>query len=212
MRRLRGACSGNIAILGSIDYIIGGNSIVSVVKPSKAKGSAFLGYLGLLRRPAKKRVCVGKRGVLSPGYGIPGMQRGVNVIFRGFGLFSRLSVVKGLAVNPVGLLNEAGRRTRTRNCRLLGVINLTRGTSTVPSRLDNNRGRHITVTHALTVGPRVVLFSRPASTLSPAVISRILSMVHALTGAKVAVLVIARRVGFTHSISGHVFFVSGKCV
>ncbi len=70
----------------------------------------------------------------------------------------------------------------------------------------------MTVIHTLTVGPGIVLFSRPASTLSPRVINRILSLVGRLTSRNVAVIVIARRVKFTHRINAHVFFVSNNGV
>lgn len=96
--------------------------------------------------------------------------------------------------------------------RLLEEIKLRHGTSACPGGLSKNRGREITVTETLTVGPRMVLFSRPASTLSPRVIKRMLSIVGSLMGRKVAVIIMARRVKFTGGIDSEIVFVSRNMV
>ncbi len=189
-----------------------GNRIIYVVKPSKDKGSAFLHSLGLLRRPASNDVVFRNASVTSGGIGVGVRERGVNVIFRRFGLFPRVAVLGGVALTPVGLLGVPGTRTRRVTLTLLGEINLRSETGTCPDRLSNKRGRQVTVIHTLYVGPRIVLFSRPASTLSPRVINRILRIVGRLTGRNVAVTIMARRVNFTHRITSHIVFVTRKDV
>lgn len=136
----------------------------------------------------------------------------VNVIFRRFGLFGGGAVLRGVALTPIRRGLVAGRRTGRGTLGLLTEINLSSGTSSCPDDLSNNRGRETTVIHSLTVGPGIVLFSRPASTLSPRVINRMLRIVHSLTSRKVAVVIIARRVNFTERITSGIIFVSGKIV
>lgn len=199
-------------ILGKVSLRITRKRIIYVVNPSNSKGDALLHYLGGLRRIASKRILVSKRSVARGAASVGGIHRRVKVIFRRFGLFPRLSIVSGVALTPIRLGQRGGRATGTETLRLLRAINLSRGTSTFPDSLSNNRGREITVTHTLTVGPRVVLFSRPASTLSPRVINSILRIVGGLTGRNVAVIIIARRVNFTERIKRHIVFVSNKCV
>lgn len=189
-----------------------GNRIVYVVKPSNTNGSAVLHYLGKLRRTSDNRVIIGNRSLNSPRIGVSRIQRRINVIFRRFGLFGGVDIVSGVALTPGLIRGRASRRTHRRTVTLLGAIKLTRGTSIVPHSLSNNRGRHITVTQSLTVHPGIVLFSRTASTLSPRVINSILRIVHRLTRSNVAVILIARRVNFTHRITAHIVFASTNIV
>lgn len=64
-----------------------------------------------------------------------------------------------------------------------------------PFRLSNKRGGEITVTNMLTVGPGVLVLSRPATNLSPGKQSSVLSRVTRLRGMeKVAVVLMSRDV------------------
>lgn len=138
------------------------------------------------------------------------MHHHINVIFRSCGLFPRVAILRGVALTPHGILGHGGVRTRTHS--LLNEFNLTSGTGRCPSQLSNNRRRQITVIQTLTVRPRLVLFSRVASTLSPLLINRILRSIHRLGRRNVAVLVTARRVTFTHSITSHIYFLSNNII
>lgn len=199
-------------ILGSISLAVGGNRIIAVVNSSNSKGSALLHYVGLLRRPANKTVLFRNGSVMGSGVGVRSVHGGTYVIFRRFGLFTGVAILRGVACTPHMIGNLSGRRTGRGTVGLLTGIGLSSGTGRCPDHLDNNRGRHMTVTHTLTVRPGMLLLSRPASTLSPRVIGRMLSIVGRLTGANVAVILIARRVNFTGSISSAICFVSNNCL
>ncbi len=222
----------SVGILGNVSVAVGGNRGIIMVNPSNDKGSAFLHYLGYVRSPASNDVVFNNRSVASLGISVGTRHRGVAVIFRRFGLFGGGAILRGVVLTPIcirgghvhelhfggpsGLPGGSGgrvvRSTHRGTVSLLRHVKLRSGTSTCPSRLSNNRGRHITVMQTLTVGPSIVLFSRPASTLSPRVINRILRLVGRLTGDNVAVIIIARRVNFTHRVTSHILFVSNNMV
>lgn len=143
---------------------------------------------------------------------VGGVHRQINVIFRRFGLFPGVAVHHGVVLTPMRLKGVAHRRTSRGTARLLSHVKLLSGTSYCPSDLSNKRGRHMTVIHTLTVGPRILLFSRPASTLSPRVMKRMLRLVGSITTRNVAVIMMARRVNFTQRITGHILFFDSNCV
>lgn len=207
------------AVLRNIGVSLRGKGMVSVVKPSNTKGDALLQYLGRLRLVRNNSVyirkrCLTRRGsneiICTSSIATEEVLLHVNVMFRSFGLFPRVAILSGVLTTPI-CIGKVGQRSMVpATSTLLSGIKLLGGGSICPNDLSNKRGRHMTVTQTLTVGPSVVLFSRPASTLSPRLAKRILGAVRRLTSRGVAVTVIARRVTFTGSISSGILFVMSK--
>lgn len=204
-----------LRILGSIGISVRGNSIIIVLKPDNSNGAAFLQYLGFLRRTSDKRVSFTNvrlsldrtsRGRVTAIHG------GATFIFRKCGLFTGGATLRGMVLNLAAKQKVPGTSTRGATRRTLRHINVLSQTSCCPSRLSKNRRRHIKVTQTVTIGPSIVLFSRPASTLSPRLIKRILGIVQSLTGSNAAVVIIARRVGFTRSMTARIVFVTSNIV
>lgn len=234
IRGVHGDCNG-ARILGSVDFSLGGNRILTVVNSSNSNGAALLEYLGFLRAPNGNGVSIGSGILFSDGSDstgdsdrVQGEQLRFKLIFRSFGLFPRCAIVRGVVLTP-GLttgrrVGRANRCVNTGDCgrtrrvvgdgtgSLLREMKLSRGDRSCPYGLDNNRRRHITVTETLTLGPSILYFSRPASTLSPRLANRILGIVHDLGASSDAVVIMARRVRFTESITSGVVFVTSNIV
>lgn len=173
---------------------IGGKRFLDVVKPSNYKGSALLGVVNLLSTPADNAVRVTNAGISNVGSGrlTTFHGRGLNFIFRSFRLVGSLGILSGIRLPLLCEGISTGRHHRLTR-RMLGGINLDRHVHRVPARLSNNRYRHMTVTHTVVNGPRVVLTSRPANGLSSGVNTRIVRLLRRLGGrSKHAVIVIAR--------------------
>lgn len=191
----------SLRMLGSVSVAMGRDSIIYLVNTDKSNGDALLHYLGFLRLGSDNGVVFRNRGIRGRARSLGGMERGMKVIFRRFRLFPRVAILRGIVRTPLRIGGLPGSRMGGSTRSLLGGMKLSSGRGMCPSGLSNKRGRHMTVTETLTVGPSVVLFSRPASTLSPRLMKRILSAVGRLTLRKVAVIIIARRVNFTERMT-----------
>lgn len=216
-------------ILGNVSFSLRRNRILSVVNSSNDKGAALLHYVGFLRATSYNAFSMSNGIVFGTSSGtglssgrVHGGELGFKLIFRSFGLFPRCDIFRGLILTP-GLLTGRSphcgasggsvvRRVRRGTLALLRGIKLSSGGSTCPYRLSNKRGRHISVTETLYLSPEILFFSRPASTLSPRLANRVLGIVGDLTTSGVAVIVMARRVGFTRSISSYIVFVSDNII
>lgn len=179
--------------LGRIGVRIGRDRFITVVKPSNYNGSALLGVLKALSSPASNgcffgngRVSGVKRDRLATFHG-----KGVNFMFRDFGLVSRLAIFRGIRL-PLICLNYQGSRHGQGIVRILSQVGVTRHTKRFPRRLSNKRRRHITVTHTIIASYPLVLTSRPAKGLSSAGKTRIVRLLQRLGKRKAAVIVIAR--------------------
>lgn len=167
--------------MGSIDFGTRGNRFILVLNPSNSKGDAFLAVTNVLRGPASNSILVGKAGA----HGVPvGSGRGlhlggVNFILRSRGLMPCLAISRRFrlmsGIGGARGLDRGRLRGLLRSLRVSGLV------SGCPGRLSKNRVRHTTVTHTLCTGPRVVLTSRPATTLSAPQIGRINGLLDGLT-------------------------------
>lgn len=202
-----------------MDFSIRRKRFISVVNPSKTKGSALLHYVGHVVSTANKRVEFRSLRMVSLGGGRLGrIHAGVNVVFRRCGLIGQLSMVRGAlrkGLKAGSALTKIlkccdGRRGR-RTIRVLGILKLGRVVCGHTSRLDNKRGRQINVTHTLVRGPQVLLYSRPVTSLSPGSTGIVVSRLGGISAAvNVAIIIGLRRMSMTVGCSSEVVNVGGK--
>lgn len=173
---------------------ITGKRFIDVVNPSNYNGSALLGVVKLLSTPDDKGVRVGNASMRDVGSGRLTTFHGgaLNFMFRSFRLVGSLGIVSGIRLPLLCEGVTTGRHAHLTG-RILSHINLDRHVQRVPARLSKKRYRHMTVTHTVINGPRVVLTSRPANGLSSGVNTRIVRLLRGLGGrSKQAVIVMAR--------------------
>lgn len=216
MHSLRGTCSGrNIpaGTLGKVAFSILDNRCLKVVKTDNSKGAALLGYVTAIVGPASKRVLLSKTGVDTfSNTGLTRCHKGeVNCLFRSFTLLSGLANERGVLL-PLSVRGVSDSVTRGRLGSVTKFLKVASILSGFPTRVSNNRGRHMTTTHDLVSGPSVVLTSRPANTLSAGTTQLLVRGLRRIGRIrKHAVLVIARSPGTTDFYS-HVLFVRSNIV
>lgn len=186
-----------------------------LTKPGKSNGSALSHVVTKLTTPSTKRIALLKGGMFSSSNTRTSTchdaQRNVKTIFRR----PRSRVIAAIArssitFNPRGL--TVTRSSVSVHVTVsLSTISVDKRQRTSPAQVDKNRRRHITVTNVLTVGPRVLILSRPATVLSPRNHTSVVRVLSRLRRRNAAVVLIARR----HSRfigTSHVVHLSGKHV
>lgn len=204
-----------IRTLGGIDFSLHGGRILNVVKRDKDKGSAVTGLVAKLCRPAKKGVFLNNQSVIHLGQRTRGrICAGIRVMFRStinsFG--PQEGVKRSVSSALYHLYKRGGRATNGRATLLLSRIKLPKScTRGCPRRLSNNRYRHTTVTETVSIRPRVLVYSRTASTLSISTrtgVIRLLVRLHEVRG--MDVLFVARSLPLIDGVDSHVLVVGRK--
>lgn len=176
-------------ILHNVGFSITGKRFYILLKPSNSKGSALLGVVKNVSGTSSNCVGVGNSGLRSVDRG--GLARchegRLNCMFRVCGLVKGLGIGRGVRIKTClssGTLSVSS---------LLRALKLCRRHCGLPGRLSNNRRRHISVNHTVMGGPSVLLYSRPAKTLSCGASGRVLGLVRRIgRGCNGAVVVMAR--------------------
>ncbi len=170
--------------LGRVSVRVPGNGVVNVTKRDNSNGAALVQSVIKLRGASSN--------------GVAGSSRyGVTVIFRStIKSLGPHRAVKSTVERIVSVGRQLGhRRTRERVLHLLSIMNLPGSiTGRHPKRLDNKRYRHTSVTESLTLGPALLVNSRPMSTLSISIRTHVLGLFsRLLTGGRVRTLLVVAR-------------------
>lgn len=200
-----------IGTISSIAFSVCRNRAFKLINRSNSNGAAANQDVVRLCGPASNRVVFSKGSMdgLGSGRSRLGFYHSVRVVFRspctslGPHVAIRSVVTRNLSVrNLIG----AGRRHHTGIRRLLRAINLGGSrTDHCPRRFSNNRHRHVNVTHTLTIRPHFVVTSRPVSTLSISVRTRIIGLLGSLRRrGNLACLFVTRSLSVIGCVSSHV--------
>lgn len=187
-----GECGANRVIVGTISNVSFGirrNRFTVMINTSNTNGAAILGVLNKVSDYSRNRVVINKGSVDGFGSGrlVRCEQRSVNFIFRFCGLIRGLATGRGIRLTTRVYVGPLSDRATLRD------INLLRETGGFPTRLSNNRRREISVTETLTGEPGLLLYSRPANTLSCGANERVLGLLRrAYHGSGVAIILVAR--------------------
>lgn len=148
-------------VLGSIDLRVRSNRFIALLKPSNYNGAAALHVVTKFLSPSDNSIVFRNGGVGN----IPTRGQRIGAVFRHCTLFPGLGITSGVTFN-LGLRGGSGDRVGGVIRRVLSLMGLGKFRGHGISSLSKNRRRHITVTHTLTIGPHMLLLSRPLKTLS----------------------------------------------
>lgn len=160
-------CAPRRPILRSVALTVPGKGAVTLINTSKTNGSALTSLVTQFCSPARKGVLLSKLSLQR--FSVDSMHREVTVI-------DRRAFVFGAAMHG-GVTCKLDRIESRRICRtthLTGTLrfvrSLPRGLRAILNshkiELSNKRHRQVTVTETLLEGPRVLVLSRTADTLS----------------------------------------------
>lgn len=181
--------SDQISILGKLSLSVREKRFYILLKPSNSNGSALLGVVNKVSDTSRKGLIVSKRHLTSVSRGgLSLCEHGrLKCVFRVCGLVPGLAIQRGVRIKTC---LDSGPLSMSRLLRALKVCRRREG---LPGRLSNNRRREATVNHTVMGGPSVLLYSRPAKTLSCGASGRVLGLVRAMgRGCNGAVIVMAR--------------------
>lgn len=195
-------------ILSGVGLCMGGNRFMAILKPSNYKGAALLHLVTNFRATSRNRVGVTKgRVARAPPRGHP-----MGAIFRGCTLFPRLGIFSGVTFK-LGLGGVSGRAVRGGMGTTLHVMKVASCRCQSIGSLSNKRRRHMTVTHTVIGRPRILLLSRPLTTLSLGVHGSVRVRLGRVRGAlNVAFVCIARSRRRTLALDSAVIMVDRKGV
>lgn len=222
---LRRSFGGVIAVDG-LDFVVRPGIVHALIGPNGSGKTTALNLLSGFYRLEAGRVFIGERRI--DGRGPATVARaGIARTFQTPKLMLSASLLDNVVIAaqaverstdvasvlraPSG--RRAARRARERAAQALDFVGLGESRETLASEVPHGTERLLEVARAVALAPRFVLLDEPAAGLSPAEIGALASVVRALAGAGIGVLVIEHNLPLVLEMADEVTVLDhGRCI
>ncbi len=211
---VRGLCKsfGDLEVLRGIDFQIDRGEVVCVIGPSGSGKSTLLRCINLLELPSAGRVWIGGTEVTDPDVDIDDVRRRIGMVFQAFNLFPHLSVLENLTIAQRRVLRR-GRAEAERVAREnLDKVGLSDKVAAYPAQLSGGQQQRVAIARSLSMGPDLMLFDEPTSSLDPELVGDVLEVMRDLATEGMTMMVVTHEMGFARDVADRVVFMDGGVI
>jgi len=158
--------SGNqrVTALDGLGFSLQPGEIGSLLGASGCGKTTALRAIAGFVRPARGRIAIGGREVVSAAAWVAPEKRGVGVVFQDYALFPHLDVAGNVAF---GLRELPGAERAERVAQMLELVGLPSIGKRFPHELSGGQQQRVALARALAPSPSVLLLDEPFSNLDP---------------------------------------------
>ena len=171
---------GELEVLKGIDFRVATGEVVCVIGPSGSGKSTLLRCINLLEEPTSGQIFIGGVELTDPDVDIDAVRRRVGMVFQQFNLFPHLTVTQNLTIaqrRVLGRGKEEAERVAAENLERVG---LSPKADAYPAQLSGGQLQRAAIARALAMGPELMLFDEPTSSLDPEIVGDVLAVMRGL--------------------------------
>jgi polar amino acid transport system ATP-binding protein len=203
---------GSLEVLRGIDFEVEAGEVVCVIGPSGSGKSTLLRCVNLLEEPTAGRIFVGETELTDPECDIDAVRRRIGMVFQQFNLFPHLSALDNVVIAQRKVL----RRTKSEAERIardnLDRVGLGDKAAAYPAQLSGGQQQRVAIARSLAMGPEVMLFDEPTSSLDPELVGDVLGVMRKLAQDGMTMLVVTHEMSFASEVADRVVFLDGGVI
>jgi polar amino acid transport system ATP-binding protein len=203
---------GSLDVLGGIDLEVAAGAVVCVIGPSGSGKSTLLRCVNLLEQPTAGRVLIGGTDVTDPECDIDAVRRRIGMVFQQFNLFPHLSALDNVAIAQRRVLRRPKREAEQVARENLDRVGLGDKAAAYPAQLSGGQQQRVAIARALAMGPEVMLFDEPTSSLDPELVGDVLGVMRKLALDGMTMLVVTHEMSFAREVADRVVFLDGGVI
>ncbi len=207
---------GPMQVLFGVDLAVARSEVVCIIGPSGSGKSTLLRCMNFLEEYEEGEVLIDGQLLgyrLENGRRVPAsaatvnrLRRGVAMVFQQFNLWPHMTVLQNVA-QPLILVQGKSRPEAQETARvMLGKVGLTAKEIAYPSQLSGGQQQRVGIARALAVGPSVLLFDEPTSSLDPELVGEVLQVIKQLAAEGMTMVVVTHEMGFAAQVADRVVF------
>jgi polar amino acid transport system ATP-binding protein len=197
---------GELEVLKGIDFSVEQGEVVCVIGPSGSGKSTLLRCINLLETPTSGKVLLGDEEVTDADVDIDAIRRRIGMVFQQFNLFPHLTVTENVTIAQRRVLRRGraeAERVAAENLARVGLADKARA---YPAQLSGGQQQRAAIARALAMGPELMLFDEPTSSLDPEIVGDVLAVMRGLARDGMTMIVVTHEMSFAREVADRVAF------
>jgi polar amino acid transport system ATP-binding protein len=197
---------GELEVLKGIDLHVEQGEVVCVIGPSGSGKSTLLRCINMLEEPTSGKVLIGDVEVTDPDVDIDAVRRRIGMVFQQFNLFPHLTVTENVTIAQRRVLRRdrgEAERVAKRNLERVGLADKV---DAYPAQLSGGQQQRAAIARALAMGPELMLFDEPTSSLDPEIVGEVLAVMRGLAQDGMTMIVVTHEMSFAREVADRVVF------
>jgi polar amino acid transport system ATP-binding protein len=197
---------GELEVLKGIDLHVEQGEVVCVIGPSGSGKSTLLRCINMLEEPTSGTVLIGDDEVTDPDVDIDAVRRRIGMVFQQFNLFPHLTVTENVTIAQRRVLRRQrseAERVAERNLERVGLADKVQA---YPAQLSGGQQQRAAIARALAMGPELMLFDEPTSSLDPEIVGEVLAVMRGLAQDGMTMIVVTHEMSFAREVADRVVF------
>ena len=193
-------------VLRDIDFDVEKGDVISIIGASGSGKSTLLRCINLLETPSSGEILYHGKNVAGRGVNAPEYRSHVGMVFQSFNLFNNMTVLQNCMVGQMKVLKRGREQARRQAMTYLEKVGMTPYINAKPRQISGGQKQRVAIARALAMDPEVLLFDEPTSALDPEMVGEVLSVMQALAGEGMTMLVVTHEMAFARDVSTRVVF------
>ena len=197
---------GELEVLKGIDFRVAEGEVVCVIGPSGSGKSTLLRCINRLEEPSSGQVVIGEDVVTDPDVDIDAIRRRIGMVFQQFNLFPHLTVTENVTIAQRRVLGRDAAEAERVASDNLERVGLTDKAHVYPAQLSGGQLQRAAIARALAMGPELMLFDEPTSSLDPEIVGEVLAVMRGLAHDGMTMIVVTHEMSFAREVADRVVF------
>ena len=201
-----------LEVLKGIDLDVERGEVVCVIGPSGSGKSTLLRCINLLEEPTSGQVLIGGDEVTDPDVDIDAVRRRIGMVFQQFNLFPHLTVTENVTIAQRRVLRRGrseAERVAEQNLERVGLADKAHA---YPAQLSGGQQQRAAIARALAMGPELMLFDEPTSSLDPEIVGEVLAVMRGLAQDGMTMVVVTHEMSFAREVADRVVFIDDGAI
>jgi glutamate transport system ATP-binding protein len=199
---------GDLHVLRDVNLRVGRGEVVVLIGPSGSGKSTLCRTINRLETIDGGTITVDGRPLPADAKALAALRAEVGMVFQGFNLFPRKSVLANVTLGPVRVRGMATADAEARARQLLDRVGVGAQADKLPGQLSGGQQQRVAIARALAMEPKVMLFDEPTSALDPEMIKEVLDVMVDLARGGMTMLVVTHEMGFARTAADRVVFMA----
>jgi glutamate/aspartate transport system ATP-binding protein len=200
---------GKLKILRGCSASVKQGEVVVVCGPSGSGKSTLIKCINGLVPFEQGSITVGGVSVADRKTDLPMLRARIGMVFQNFELYPHMTALQNVSLAQIHVLKRSRAEADARSEMLLKRVGLGNKLASRPSELSGGQQQRVSISRALAMDPRAMLFDEPTSALDPEMINEVLEVMQALALEGMTMIVVTHEMGFAQRVADRVLFMDG---